>query len=132
MNTTPEYPAPDRSSVSRTFTKKSLDDDLDLSWYEGTFRDGRPYRKEYWANSGSSYLTYFFSSIGMEHLSDEQLIQHLVGEDLFSFIGEKRFFVAARKDDNSGNNMWSVNVTVGNDDGEIYLIDQRDLQPYER
>ena len=73
MNNTPQYPKPDRSLVPRDFGEKTEDGQLDLGWSEGTFKDGRSYVKEFWAQDQVSVLTFFFSSQGLEGLDDLQL-----------------------------------------------------------
>lgn len=103
---------------------------MDLAWAEGVFRDGRPYRKEFWAQDQLSLLTFFFSSAGLEGLDDNQLGQLLVREGLIQFNSEERYCAGLPLVDDSGNDMWSVNIVVGNED-KVYVEDRRDMSPYE-
>lgn len=125
-----QYPNPDRSSVPRCFDRRSGADQLDIAWTEGTFNGGRPYRKEFWTQNQLSLVTFFFSSIGLEDLGNRQLAQLLIDEDLIRFTGEQSYCAGVRLIDDSGNDMWSLNIIVGSED-EIYVVDQQDMSRYE-
>ena len=124
-----EYPRPDRSAFKPNFHKSDDNPALDIGWAEGTLKDGRPYRAECWAEDGLTSLTFFLSRIGLETLSDADFAALLEAEGLLRFTGEKRYVAAGPLIDSSGNEMWSVNVVVGDDEG-TFLVDQLQLQRY--
>jgi len=92
---------------------------------EGTLSDGRPFRMECWAAYQVTYLTYFMSTLGIENLTNEELRELLVQEQLTTFYDDKFRFggyggcnVDGNKEmDASGNEMWSITVIVGDEDG---------------
>lgn len=125
----PRYPRPDRSTFKPNFHKSDENPALDIGWAEGTLKDGRPYRAECWAEDGVTSLTLFFSTIGCESFTDADFAELLEAEGLMQFTGERRYVAAAPLTDSSGNEMWSVNVVVG-DDEETFVIDQLQLRAY--
>ena len=127
----PHYPRPDRSSFTPNFRKSAEHPALDVGWAEGTLKDGRPYRAECWAEDGLTSLTFFFSTIGLEKLTDADFAALLETEGLLHFTGAERYVAARPLTDSSGNDMWSVNVVVG-DDQSTFLVDQLALQRYEQ
>ena len=80
------YPEINRSNFQPSLTKDPESDEIDIGWNEGDLSDGRPFRLEYWAISGLSMLTYFFSTKGMENHSQEELIDILVSNGLIEFL----------------------------------------------
>lgn len=122
------FPKPDRSDQTFKAYKTTENPSLDIGWNEGWLSDLRPYRVECWAEDGVTSNTYFMSTIGMEAMTDEQFASFLVNEGLLEFNSNKRYVDAAAWTDASGNDMWSVNVVVG-DDSETYV---RDLIPLRR
>ena len=125
----PRYPRPDRSGFTPNLHKTAENPALDIGWAEGKLKDGRPYRAECWAEDGVTSLALFFSTIGLEQLTDPEFAALLEAEGLMQFTGERRFVAAAPFTDASGNAMWSVNVVVG-DDEETFVIDQIKLRSY--
>lgn len=116
------YPKPDRSDQTPHPAKTPDDESIDLGFCEGVLSDGRPYRAEVWAESQITMLTFFFSSIGLEHASDEVLTQLLVDEGLVEFLSDHRYVSGLKMRDAAGCEMWSVNVVVGDED-ELYVND---------
>lgn len=125
----PRYPSPDRSTFKPNFQKSRDNPALDIGWAEGTLKDGRPYRAECWAEDGLTSLTLFFSTIGLESFTDADFAVLLEAEGLMQFTGERRYVAAAPLTDSSGNDMWSVNVVVG-DDEDTFVVDQLQLRKY--
>ena len=125
----PQYPRPDRSDFEPNLHKSDENPALDVGWAEGKLRDGRPYRAECWAEDGVTSLTLFFSTIGLESFTDADFAALVEAEGLVQFTGERRYVAAAPLTDSSGNDMWSVNVVVG-DDEETFVIDQLQLRGY--
>jgi hypothetical protein len=65
-----------------------------------------------------SMLTFFLSRIGLENALDADFGRLLEREGLLKFkLGRQHYVSAAPFVDSSGNDMWSVNVVVGDDDG---------------
>ena len=119
--TNPKYPRPDRSRITPNFAKTADNDALDLGWHEGVLSDGRPFRAEYWCQDQISILTFFLSIVGLETASQADLAELLVREGLVAFkTGKAPHIQAMRWRDAGGNEMWSINVTVGNED-ETFL-----------
>ncbi|HWE41977.1 MAG TPA: hypothetical protein VG432_05690 [Gemmatimonadaceae bacterium] len=125
----PKYPRPDRSEFEPNFRKSEEHPALDLGWAEGKLRDGRPWRAECWAEDGVTSLTFFLSTIGIEKLTDAEFAALLEAEGLLRFTGIARYVAARPLTDPSGNEMWSVNVVVG-DDEDTFVEDRVALRPY--
>jgi hypothetical protein len=125
------YPKPDRSNIEPNFSKTEDNDALDLSWQEGLLNDGRPFRGELWCQDQISMVTFFFSTIGLENASKEDMESLLTSENLIQFKPGRRDVRAVKVVDAGGNEMWSVNVLVGDDDG-TYVEGGRPLMAYPR
>jgi hypothetical protein len=110
------YPKPDRSDYKPNFSRTAENDVLDLGWAEGTLSDGRPYRAECWAQDQITMLTLFVPFKGMEHYNDEMFQALLSKEGLIEFLGEP-YVSAAPIQDVRGNEIWSINVVIGTEDG---------------
>src|SRR5690348_9826155 len=117
----PRYPRPDRSGFSPNLHRTAENPALDIGWAEGKLKDGRPYRAECWAEGGITSLTLFFSTLGIEGLTDAEFAALLEAEGLMQFTGAERYVAAAPFTDASGNAMWSVNIVVG-DDEDTFVV----------
>lgn len=62
-------------------------------------------------------ITFFFSTIGLENATREDLEGLLVLENLVTFKPGRRHVEVMKFVDPSANEMWSVNVVVGDEDG---------------
>ena len=122
------YHAPDRSDAIRNFSKAE-DDDLDIGWADGVLSDGRPYRAESWAADQISLLTFFFSTSQIETYTDAQFIKLLADEGLIEFSSDERYVAGEIVEDASGNQMWSVNVVIADENNE-FTKDSVSLKPY--
>jgi hypothetical protein len=125
------FPRPDRSNFSPNFRKSEDNGAIDIGWNEGFLSDGRPYRAEAWAEDQITSLTFFFSTNGLEGLSDVQLGRLLECEGLLCFRSDQRHVGARMLSDAAGNSMWSVNVVVGDETG-TFVQDDVELKPYPR
>jgi hypothetical protein len=121
------YPKPDRSN----YVPNEEPRPVDIGWNEGVLSDGRPYRVECWAEDGITSLSFFFSTLGLENCNNQQFAALLEREGLLTFGGEKRYCGARPMTDASGNDMWSVNVVVG-DEEELYVTVSGPLRPYQK
>ena len=122
------YHAPDRSDAIRNFSKAE-DDDLDIGWADGVLSDGRPYRVEGWAADQITLLTFFFSTAQIETYTDAQFIKLLEDEGLIEFSSDERYVAGEIVEDASGNQMWSVNVVIADENNE-FTKDSISLKPY--
>ena len=124
-----DYPVPDRSGQVRSRTKAPEDPTADIGWDSGRLTDGRPYIVECWAEDQVTMLTYFFSTRGLESATDDDFRRLLVAEGLLRFTSSRQFVASRPWVDPSGNELWSVNVVVG-DDNDTYVADNHRLRPY--
>jgi hypothetical protein len=122
------YHAPDRSDQIRNLSKAE-GDDLDIGWNDGVLSDGRPYRAESWAADQISLLTFFFSTSQIETYTDAQFIKLLEDEGLIEFSSDERYVAGEIVEDASGNQMWSVNVVIADENNE-FTKDSVSLKPY--
>ncbi len=126
-----KYPKPDRSQMRPNFAQTLENMVLDIAWGEGAFSDGRPFRVEFWRQEQVTLLTYFFSTRGLENISTSDAAELLVKEGLIEFLGEERYVSPGKTYDYSGNEMWSVNIIIG-DGGSMFVYDKFPLKPYDK
>jgi hypothetical protein len=105
---------------------------LDLAWNVGQLSDGRPYRVEAWAQDQITLWTFFMSTEGIEQMTKPEFAELLVREGLVAFTSSKRYVQAEKFIDESGNEMWSVNVVVGDSDETFVNEPVLPLRPYAR
>ncbi len=74
-------------------------------------------------------LTYFFSTRGLETYVNEQFASLLEAEGLIRFLDERHRISAMPVTDAAGNDMWSVNVVVGDEDA-TYVSDNTKRRSY--
>ncbi len=111
-----KFPIPNRTKQPIRH-KKDEDGVVDVGWCEGLLSDGRAFRIEMWAQDNISMLTVFFSIVGLEHLEEDAMKNFLEEERLFIFNKNGPAFWATNLWlDDGGNQLWSVNVVVGDDD----------------
>src|SRR5688572_70832 len=116
------FPKPDRSNYKPNFHKTPDKDSLDIGWNEGVLSDGRPYRAEAWCQDQTNFLTYFFSTSGMEQFMRNQLIELLEREGLVRFVSQQRYVGAGILTDASGNEIFSLTVTLSIDRGDQFAL----------
>jgi hypothetical protein len=126
----PKFPIPDRTKQPIRLTKEP-DGAVDLLWCDGVLSDGRAFRAEMWAQDQVSMLTFFFSTFGLEDLDQEAMKRLVEREGLVSFRSGESYCDAARFIDDGGNEVWSVNIVVG-DDEQTYIDNSVPLFPYSR
>jgi len=132
MKSSQTYPRPDRSDVKRNFVRTADNEALDIGWQEGILSDGRPFRGEYWCEDHVSVLTFFLSRIGLEDASDKDFETLLEKEGLLRFKpGKERYLSAAPFVDPTGNDIWSINVVVGDED-DTFIEGGLPLEPYRK
>ena len=123
-----KYPAPDRSKFI-PLKEKDGSGTMDIGWNEGVTTDGRPYHAEMWAFDSVSMVTIFLSSRGMQNLSQEELVEYLEKQGLVKYFGEKKHLRCELIEDDAGESMWSLNITIG-DDEETFADTGFAIKPY--
>jgi len=74
-------------------------------------------------------VTFFFSTQGLETSTEAQLMEVLKQHGLIKPLNDKIYVTAMPMSDASGNDMWSVNIVVG-DENQVFLEDKLKLRPY--
>jgi hypothetical protein len=125
----PRFPIPDRTRQPIR-SMKDQDGVIDVGWCDGVLSDGRAFRAEMWAQDQVSMLTVFFSTIGLENLDAEEMKRFVEQEGLVSFrkTGPSHCATAVFIDD-GGNQFWSVNVLVGDED-QTYIDSSAPIFPF--
>jgi hypothetical protein len=123
------YPAPDRANHKPNFDLTPERDYLDVGWSGGRLSDGRPFRVEYWYWEEVSILTYFMSTKGIEDATDGDFEELLVDEGLLTFVSKDPVVKSKKIRDASGNEMWSINVAVGEHD-ELFVSGDLAIKRY--
>ena len=122
------YPKPDRTRLTPNRVKTDANDTLDIGWAEGVMQDGRPWRAEAWCQDQVTFLTFFFSSLGIEKATNDRLTTLLEVEGLVRFVGEEKYVEGRLTRDDAGHDIWEVVVVVGDD--ELYVDASPALRPY--
>ena len=122
------FPRPDRSKFKPNRVKTDLNDTLDIGWAEGVMSDGRPWRAEAWCQDQVTFLTFFFSSAGLENAADPDLAALLTREGLLRFVDDEGGVKGIRRPDDVGQDVWEVGVLIGDED--VYVESSPALQPY--
>ncbi|MGA3174562.1 MAG: hypothetical protein ABSE25_09095 [Syntrophorhabdales bacterium] len=113
----PYYPVPNRANHRLNLEAGPDKEYEDIGWNRGVLSDGRPFRVEYWCCNGLSVLTFFMSTKGIEKATDRYFRELLVDEGILTFLTADSALRAKKITDASGNEMWSVNVAVGDQEG---------------
>lgn len=120
------FPTPDRSDY---IPGSGAQDGIhDLGWAEGALSDGRPFRAECWTQDQITMLTFFFSVLECPIATNEEAAALLEREHLVVFLAA-RYVQIGRVTDASGNDLWSVNVVMGDED-QLFARDSIALSPY--
>jgi len=125
------YPKPDRSNHIPNFIKAAENDTIDIGWDEGVLSDGRPFRAELWAQDQITSLTIFTSRKGIETKSDNEIADIIEKEGILSFLTDRRYVAAKPYTDASNNDMWSINIVVGDDENTFLDLDNLKIHKYE-
>jgi hypothetical protein len=126
---TRSYPAPNRGNHKPNLDLSPDKDYLDVGWNNGVLSDGRPFLVEYWYWEEVSVLTYYMSTKGIEDVTDGYFKELLVDEGLLTFLQQDPLLKAKKIRDASGNEMWSVNVAVG-DREELFVEGDLPIRRY--
>ena len=105
------------------------DPQTNIGWDAGLLEGNRPYFAECWATCGITMLTYFVSASGMENAETAELIQKLENAKLLKIRNPKDpRTTAVEFEDDNGNKFYSINITVGDEDGTY--IDGGRIYPF--
>ena len=111
------YPKPDRSNfVPDRHTVDDVMPERDIGSHEGTLTDGRPFRSEIWCREGTTFLTFFFSTIELDDATDADLLKLVIFELRRNGIPEARQKIDPNRRrivDASGNEMFTVTFLAG-------------------
>ena len=114
----PENYLPLVDHAQKTFASRDPEyGEVNVGWDTGVIEGNRPYFCECWAE-GYTVLTYYVSTSGIETYSVEQIEAMLKSAGIVWYVGERKYPTSVRKFfDNSGNEFFSINIIVGDDDG---------------
>ena len=76
--------------------------------------DGRAVVAQAWAESGDTFLTYYFSDQGLESASSQDLYDYLVQHGFK--IGPELRYSSLRYVDQVGNTCWRFTIVIGESD----------------
>ena len=124
------FPLPDRSHIRRNSIFAS--GQVDLGWTRGAIDDGRyerPFFAETWADEGHvTNLTIFFSRIGLEDLTAQQVLHNFRASGLIDGVSNVPCELL-RIEDRNAHPIWSINICIGA--GEtVYVSKALSYQPY--
>ncbi len=93
---------------------------FNLGWNVGLMEANRPFLAEYWSD-GVRMLTFYISTEGIEDYSEEQLYKMIedAGLVLCFEAGDHSGNCITKIKDKSGNEFYSINILVGEDDGNF-------------
>ena len=124
-----KFRKPDRSNHPPHLVKTDDSPELDLGWQEGVLPDGRPFRAELWTVDGISNLTIFVPAEGIDLSRRKDAASFVEKAGLVRFHPGKRYCSAKPFVDDSGNEVWSINLVIGTED-ETFIDDTLQIQPY--
>lgn len=101
----------------KVFPDRSEYGEVNVGWNAGIVEGNRPFFCECWAE-GITVLTYFISTKGIEEYSVEQIEKMLADAEIIWYVGERKYPTSVQKfTDHEGNEFFSINIIVGDDDG---------------
>jgi hypothetical protein len=125
----PCFPKPDRSKIVPNFKRGADNPEMDLGWSEGVLPDGRPFRAEVWESDGILMLSIFLSAEGLDLSDEEDAAAYVEKMGLVVFYAEEPGCEAFKHVDDSGHEMWSVNVLL-HYEGEQSAESPHKFHPY--
>ena len=100
----------------QTFPVRNEFDEVNIGWNAGLIDGKRPYFCECWAD-GCTVITYFISTKGIEDYTVGQLEEMLSNADIISYNCQEHYEASAMTfTDHSGNEFYSVNMVVGDEE----------------
>ena len=117
---TNKYPDPDRSQFA---PNQHRDDpflpESDIGFVTDVLTDGRPYRLVSWYQDGYTFVTFFFSSLGIENANSKQimdLLNPILVESVPKNYRKLKKSGLVKIIDDAGNEMYSITFVVGEPD----------------
>lgn len=120
-----QFPEPRRVNYVPATDEPDEDGVLDVGFYKGKLKDGRPYRAECWRMDELVMLTVMFSSIGLERKRRPGLATLLTKEKIVKFRSQVRRLQCHKTFDDVNNPVWAINLPLG-ENAELQIK----LQPY--
>lgn len=114
------------------FEKRNEFGDVNIGWNIGLLEGNRPCFTECWATDGITMLTCFVPTKGIEEKPEEELIAMLAETGIAAMkedAGDRRPTVQ-RFTDGNGNEFFSVNYPVGDDEGTYLSEDSGEIFPF--
>lgn len=111
------FPVPCRVDYVPSPYEPDEDGVQDVGYYNGRLSDGRAYRLECWRMDDMLMLTVMFSDLCLDGYRREDMPLLLEAEEIVRFTGESRKLQAARTEDDSGQNVWAINLLLANKKG---------------
>ncbi len=124
-----EFPIPRRINYIPSPLEADEDGVLDIGFYCGSLKDGRPYRLECWAMDEITMVTIMFSDIGIRSYLRQDMYDLLEQEKMVGYVSEKRPLQFTRTHDDVGNSIWMLNIMLTNGK-EKYATLKMELQSY--
>lgn len=112
-----KFPVPCRVDYVPSPYEPDEDGVQDVGYYNGRLSDGRAYRLECWRMDDMLMLTVMFSDLCLDGYRREDMPLLLEAEEIVRFTGESRKLQAARTEDDSGQNVWAINLLLANKKG---------------
>lgn len=112
-----KFPVPCRVDYVPSPYEPDEDGVQDVGYYNGRLSDGRAYRLECWRMDDMLMLTVMFSDLCLDGYRREDMPLLLEAEEIVRFTGEGRKLQAARTEDDSGQNVWAINLLLANKKG---------------
>lgn len=101
------YPIPDIEGNNEDWDDSTIIRDEVLY-----LEDGRPVRVQFWSEYGYTFLTYFFSSEGIERLSGDMLIRYLMNNGIVIRKTPFDAVDASIVKDDCHNECWNLTIPI--------------------
>lgn len=124
------YQKVDRSDFTPNFDGHMGDEPFDIGWAEGTLQDGRPYRMECWGLAGSTGVTVFLPSEGIEAYDPAQVNALLEMSRVITTLEPQDLSLYAFVDP-SGIPCVSISYVVANDTDDYFVEAHPPLHRYD-
>lgn len=125
------YPRVDRSDLKPNFDGRLGDDMIDVGWAEGELADGRPYRIECWALAGTTGVSIFMASEGIETFGPDNVNQLLERSKVITTLVPQELSIH-RFSDPAGTDCLSISYVVADEDDEHFVLAHPALNRYAR
>ncbi|GAB1342922.1 hypothetical protein [Gemmatimonas sp.] len=114
------YAKVDRSDFTPNSKGRAGDEVVDIGWAEGVLQDGRPYHLECWSLAGTTGVTVFMASDGLE-ASDPRPVHTLLEASGVITTLEEQELTLHRFTDPAGTPCVSISYIVADEDDEFFV-----------